>query len=112
MSEPAPNLGPPRLVNSGFIRHLAGRVDQMADAAPSALSARARYVAAARCSLYAKPRFFSPRFVEIHERIGVQTLGPKLPVQGFDIGVVGRLARPAEVECDPAQERPIDEFPC
>lgn len=41
---------------------------------------------------------FSHRVVEAHEPVLVQALRPELAVEAFDERVVGRLARPAEVE--------------
>jgi hypothetical protein len=33
-----------------------------------------------------------------HEPVGIQAFGPELAVERFDKGIVGRLARPAEVQ--------------
>src|SRR5690242_18619569 len=77
----------------------------MADAASSALSVRACCAAAARYSLHAKPRIFAV-FVEAHEPVGIQAFGPELAVQGFDVGVVGRLAGSAEVQRHAAGKGP------
>ena len=41
---------------------------------------------------------FSLRFVEAQEPVGVQTFNPELAVEAFDVGIVGRFARPTEVE--------------
>ena len=35
------------------------------------------------------------------EPVGVQAFGPEATVEGFDVGVVGRLSWPAEVERNP-----------
>ena len=57
--ELAPNAGPGRLGNSGFIRGSAGRGCRAADEARSAFCRRGSY-ADERCySLYAKPRIFA-----------------------------------------------------
>jgi tetratricopeptide (TPR) repeat protein len=53
---------------------------------------------------------FSAGLVEAEEPVGVQALRPKLAVQAFE-RVVGRFARPAEVECDTAHESPQIELP-
>lgn len=49
---------------------------------------------------------FCARFVEAQEPVGVQAFGPELAVEAFDEGVVGRLARPGEVERDALHVRP------
>src|SRR5207247_1890356 len=49
---------------------------------------------------------FSACLVEAEEPIGLQALSPKLAVQAFDECVVGRLAGPAEVESNAADEGP------
>src|SRR6185437_7011972 len=49
---------------------------------------------------------FSPRLVEAQEPVGVQALGAELAVQALDESVVGRLAWPAEVQCDVVHEGP------
>ena len=49
---------------------------------------------------------FLDRVVETHELVLVQTLRPKLAVEGLDDRVVGRLARAAKVERDVAGVRP------
>ena len=45
---------------------------------------------------------FSLRVVEAHEPVRVQAFGAELAVEGLDEGVVGRFARPREVEDDAA----------
>jgi hypothetical protein len=104
VSELAPNLGPPRLVNSGFIRRLAGSVGQVADA-PSALL-QARYVAAARYSLYAKPRIFAAlrrgSLTSLQASIQPGTSRSETRYRALSVG----FARPAKVERDPVQEGP------
>ena len=49
---------------------------------------------------------FLARLVEAEEPAGVQALGAELAVQAFDEGIVGRLARSAEVEGNAAHEGP------
>ena len=57
--ELAPNAGPGRLGNSGFIRGSAGRGCRAADEARSAFCRRGSYADERRYSLYAKPRIFA-----------------------------------------------------
>ena len=38
--------------------------------------------------------------VKGHEPVGVQAFGAETAIEGFDEGIVGRLARPGEVESD------------
>jgi hypothetical protein len=59
VSELAPNAGPGRLGNSGFIRGSAGRGCRAADEARSAFCRRGSYADERRYSLYAKPRIFA-----------------------------------------------------
>jgi len=40
------------------------------------------------------------RVVKAHEPVGVQALGAELAIETLDVAVVGRLARPREVEHD------------
>ncbi len=49
---------------------------------------------------------FSPRVVEGHEPVCVQTLRSELAVERFNEGIVGRLAWPGEVERDTTLVRP------
>ena len=44
--------------------------------------------------------------VEAHEPVLVQALRPELAVEAFDERIVGRLARPAEVQGDAVLEGP------
>ena len=53
---------------------------------------------------------FSLRLVEAQEPVGVQTFNPELAVEAFDVGIIGRLARPTEVESDVVHEGPEIEF--
>lgn len=57
--ELAPNAGPGRLGNSGFIRGSAGRGCRAADEARSAFCRQASYADECRYSLYAKSRIFA-----------------------------------------------------
>ena len=57
--EHAPNLGPVRPGNSGFIFRAAGRDCRAGDEAPSAFCRRSSYADERRYSLYAKPRIFA-----------------------------------------------------
>ena len=44
--------------------------------------------------------YFSPGIVKAHEPVGVEAFGAELAVEGFDEGIVGRLAGAGEVEDD------------
>ena len=44
--------------------------------------------------------YFSPGIVKAHEPVGVEAFAAELAVEGFDEGIIGRLAGAGEVEDD------------
>lgn len=44
--------------------------------------------------------YFSPGIVKAHEPVGTQSFAAELAVEGFDEGIIGRLAGAGEVEDD------------